>query len=1391
MLANGYVPGQVFGQTPSYPFSKFVNQSQLGANALNQYPTNDLNSLSDWRKDPRISFFRDLVREKIAESCKLELQEQGSNIVNVLENKLFMEAVSEEEYMNLDVLRERLQNFYQKDMVDLNCSQQVSSYSGPTCEVLPALGLTHSCNSDAAYPPFNHFNNDITDYNPMMAGNNDQFSFLKGFLDSGNKLGLASLYCDSHMRKISNELLPSHDRSSVITSFSDRGSTITRNSNSDKVSEIGAYEGGPFFSKGVADDLSLPAMAFSSTLRESSEFPNSILQMSELVPQLISEDTIFPSMDFSIMNSTLGDVVQPKSHIQEQKQQRPYSSYEQFSNPLEMAGEIVPIHSHFPSEQIHGVHIALESSSLLSSSNGIAGPANPSNHLHFSVEHKSLHAYSSCKSPAIPADQFNTSKRHQSFQNMYNGLMMDSSTTGTGGSGSCASENMLPPTKRFKPSSDSSENLLTPSKDLKIEKSSCLLSYENRIASILAPLMVQPPFPKGLPPLLQLPESPVSINSEVLDGNIEFSKPMQNPSSVDQVRNSAGYNLLRMNAENLHTPSEEQIVDGPRTQEIDCSSFGEIADAVKDKPNEVYFNKSPALSEELGATSREEVIQVMSNFDHAKPDLETKKEEEMEPENLKTRGVSLIEFFSADEIKDHISSLQQWIGQRMSKGGKEKQVMHCANENTCQLCAADKLLLAPVPIYCSCCGSRIKCNVNYYSTSEENGMRHCFCTSCYRDSRGGSITFFGISILKAKLVKKKNDDEIEESWVQCDKCKHWQHQICALFNDIRDMEGKSEYVCPKCCLEEIEQGEHLPLPRAAVFSAKDLPTTLLSDYIEQRLFRRLQQEKEESAKALGRSLDEVPGADDLVVRVVLSVDKQLKVKQQFLEIFHDGNYPDEFPYRSKVILLFQKIEGVDVCLFGMYVQEFGSECSQPNHRCVYISYLDSVKYFRPDTKTAAGEALRTVVYHEILIGYLEYCKKRGFIACYLWACPPLKEEDYILYCHPEIQKTPKSDKLRQWYHSMLRKAAKENIVVDFTNLYDHFFVPTGHFYCKVTAARLPYFDGDYWSGAAENVIKNIEQQNGEHSGRKVKKVMTKRTLKALGHTNPSGGVTKDIILMQKLGQTIFPFKEDFIIVHLRFVCSYCHEVIFYGWRWCCNQCKNFQLCERCHDMEQGLNGGETHAIGSKEKHLLSKVMVDDIPSDTKDEDAILDNWLFENRHTFLGFCHKNHYQFDTLRRAKHSSMMILHHLHNPTIPTTGETCSICQQDTDTTDSNVCATCYNEKFGSLHIRRSTYHYYAANCENESISAQRKMHKLKELLDVLQHASQCEATNCDPCSYPNCLQIKRLFCHASKCPIRISRGCVPCKKVWFILKLHAGNCGQTDCCIPRCRDLKARS
>lgn len=47
-----------------------------------------------------------------------------------------------------------------------------------------------------------------------------------------------------------------------------------------------------------------------------------------------------------------------------------------------------------------------------------------------------------------------------------------------------------------------------------------------------------------------------------------------------------------------------------------------------------------------------------------------------------------------------------------------------------------------------------------------------------------------------------------------------------------------------------------------------------------------------------------------------------------------------------------------------------------SHRRVYLAYMDSIHFFQP-------RQFRTAVYHEILIGYLDYVKLLGYVFWYV------------------------------------------------------------------------------------------------------------------------------------------------------------------------------------------------------------------------------------------------------------------------------------------------------------------------------------------------------------------------------------------------------------------------
>lgn len=298
-------------------------------------------------------------------------------------------------------------------------------------------------------------------------------------------------------------------------------------------------------------------------------------------------------------------------------------------------------------------------------------------------------------------------------------------------------------------------------------------------------------------------------------------------------------------------------------------------------------------------------------------------------------GTSLVETFQPEEIKRHLARLHQPEGE---KGFDQ--------DNRCEACGLLTLKFEPPPLYCFKCNTRIKRNQQYH-VIKIAGQKHCWCQHCLSSIQGNYLDVEGMRLSKNELSRKRNQEDDEEPWVECDSCNKWFHQICVLFNSRSNVENDPAFHCPQCILSQLQSNKRLPTPMEerprSQLPASSLPSNRFSEYLEEWLYKTLRSEQKDRAQAEGKRVEDVPTAEGLSIRVVSCINKTLETKQRFLQTFEPCGFPNAFNYRSKAILLFQKIDGVDVCLFAMYVQEYGADQPHPNHRRVYISYLDSVK----------------------------------------------------------------------------------------------------------------------------------------------------------------------------------------------------------------------------------------------------------------------------------------------------------------------------------------------------------------------------------------------------------------------------------------------------------------
>ena len=270
------------------------------------------------------------------------------------------------------------------------------------------------------------------------------------------------------------------------------------------------------------------------------------------------------------------------------------------------------------------------------------------------------------------------------------------------------------------------------------------------------------------------------------------------------------------------------------------AKFGEVLKGLQNHSHGWVFN-APVDPVELGLPDYFEVIEKPMDLSTVKKQLENgiyRTIQDVERDISLTFDNAMLYNPEGSVVWNMANELKQkFVGDyaRLVQTLKAEEEMKRRNGDACSLCGREKLLFEPPVFYCNgvnCRSKRIRRNAYFYVGG--NNQYH-WCQSCYDDLKETKpIQLAEVTLAKSELDKKKNNEVPEESWVQCDRCERWVHQICALFNTRQNKDQRSEFCCPRCSLEE-RQKENKPEPTSTTPMAEDLPRTKLSEILEQHV----------------------------------------------------------------------------------------------------------------------------------------------------------------------------------------------------------------------------------------------------------------------------------------------------------------------------------------------------------------------------------------------------------------------------------------------------------------------------------------------------------------------------------------------------------------------------
>ena len=264
--------------------------------------------------------------------------------------------------------------------------------------------------------------------------------------------------------------------------------------------------------------------------------------------------------------------------------------------------------------------------------------------------------------------------------------------------------------------------------------------------------------------------------------------------------------------------------------------------------------------------------------------------------------------------------------------------------------------------------------------------------------------------------------------------------------------------------------------------------------------------------------------------------------------------------------------------------------------------------------------VRTSLFHQILISYLAFCKGKGFEYAHIWACPTTRGGDFIYWCHPPFQKNPGKERLLQWYLSMAKKAKDLGVVYACDDLYAREFEMLED---TLDTQLPPYFDGDYWPGEAERLAASPPKR-----GRKEANTASAYSAK----------------FRKRVGESVKAARESLFVIALQPTCAACKQLIVNAayWRASKIEAVDTYYCAKCQ-----VTAAIAAVAAAGQVSSLTKVTPPNFAeacSYRETEEAGTSCPFLDYRPNMLKNCEERHYQFDSFRRAKYSTMMLVYQI---------------------------------------------------------------------------------------------------------------------------------------------------